>query len=77
MKGKYDFSVTLQSCGNCVSHSHCRDCFRQLAETLGEKALITGVFTDPGRKQLTIESAADRDLLADLLDDMGVFVEDP
>ena len=72
----HQFTVTLHGCGSCVSHSHCPTCCEQTAEDLGQKPHIQSVSLDPVKKILTLTSTADRDTLADLLDDMGIFIED-
>ncbi|MBR6825351.1 MAG: hypothetical protein IKM59_02270 [Oscillospiraceae bacterium] len=69
------FAFLLRACGSCVSHSHCRDCCSQAEENLLQKSWIQRASADPAKKLLTVESQEDRDTLADLLDDMGIFVQ--
>ncbi len=71
---KHSFSVALQPCGSCVSHSHCKDCCSRIEEDLLKTAPVREVSLDPVKKLLTVEADADSDTLEDLLDDMGVFV---
>ena len=71
----HQFTVTLHSCGSCVSHSHCNTCCEQAEEALRQKPYIQSVSLDPVKKILTLASAEDRDSLADLLDDMGLFTK--
>ena len=71
---KYHFSLTLPSCGSCVSHSHCKDCCNAVVEDLLTLSHIEDATLDPAHKVLVVESSLDPDSLEDLLDEKGVFV---
>ncbi len=71
----HQFTITLHSCGSCVSHSHCSTCCNQAVEDLLYKPHIQAASLDPVKKLLAVTSSSDRESLMDLLDDMGIFVE--
>lgn len=72
---EHRFSLTLPSCGSCVSHSHCRECIEAVGQTLKNKVPTENIRVTDGTKELYIDSPIDRDTLMDLLDDMGIFAE--
>ncbi len=71
----HQFTVSLHSCGCCVSHSHCSACCERTVEDLLCKPCIQAASLDPVKKLLTVTATVDADTLADLLDDMGIFTE--
>ena len=72
----HQFAVSLHSCGSCVSHSHCPACFERAVEDLLCKSGIRTASSEPRKKCLTLTSSMSREDLIDLMDDMGIFVED-
>ena len=71
---KYCFSVTLQPCGSCVSHSHCKECCSRAEEDLSSYPSLQKIVLDPAQKTLIVETDLAQDLLEDLMDDKGVYV---
>ena len=72
----YCFCLTLPSCGSCVSHSHCAQCMEGIGKALACKVPVQEIRTEPGKKNLIIDSPSRREVLTDLLDDMGVFASE-
>lgn len=70
------FSLTLPSCGSCVSHSHCLQCLESLGRSVADKAPVEAFSIEPEGKILILQSPLDAETLTDLLDDMGIFAEE-
>ena len=72
---KYHFSLTLPSCGSCVSHSHCRECTEAAGSGLSGRIPAVAVCGDPSKKELLVSSPLDQEAIIDALDDMGIMAE--
>ena len=72
---KYRFSLTLPSCGSCVSHSHCSECIASAGRTLSDRAPAVTIPGDPAKKELLVSSPLDPEAILDTLDDMGIMAE--
>ena len=72
----HQFTVSLHNCGSCVSHSHCSTCCEGTVEDLLCKPWIQAASMDPVKKCLTLTSPMDRESLAEVMEDMGIFPED-
>lgn len=68
---KHTYAVMLPSCGICVSHSHCKDCFDGVIADLLSRQEVQEASPDPARKFLTLDMQGDPE---DLLDDLGIFI---
>ena len=70
---KYRFSVALQPCGSCVSHSHCKECCAPIEDTLRKHPEICEVNLEPVQKILSVDTTMDPESLEDFLDDSGIY----
>ena len=68
---KHTYLIMLPSCGICVSHSHCKDCFDGIVADLRSRPEVREASLEPAHKLLTLDMEGDPE---DLLDDLGVFI---
>ena len=73
---KHRFSLTLPSCGSCVSHSHCKECMEGVGRALSALIPVESFRTEPGKKELTVDTSLESAALVDHLDDMGIIAEE-
>lgn len=72
----YRYEIDFFKCGTCTSKTHCRQCGREIGETLERMEGVTAATVNIMEHYAVIdaEDAVDEDEILDILDNIGVLV---
>lgn len=68
------FSISYMACQTCQARVNCDSCQARLEEAVMQIEGVNGASLQMAQKQLIVDTEASQDLLADCLEDLGIFI---